>query len=81
MSTEENISEENELKYENGICKGTFFDSEVDAFEFQVKHECIEINVKKVTYISLNRENLKELLKFMDEAENIYNEQIKQNVK
>lgn len=81
MSTEEKISEENELKYENGICKGTFFDSEVDAFEFKVKFECIEINVEDVTYISLDRENLKELLKFIDEADNIYQQQIKQNVK
>lgn len=39
------------------------------------------INVKDVTYISLNRENLKELLKFIDEADNIYQQQIKQNVK
>ena len=81
MSAEEKRSEENKLKYENGICKGTFSDDDFDTFKFKVKHECIEIDVEDVTYISLNRENLKELLKFMDEADNIYQQQIKQNVK
>ena len=68
------IQKANKLFFEEGIVKAQIIDGEIDPLNCYFNNDgCVIIDTKKYTYITLSKENLKELLKLINDAGNKFN--------
>jgi len=61
----------------DGTIKTKIYDAEQDEIKCRFNaDECVELNTKNLTYITLTRENLQDLLDSIDKAEEEYSKRL-----
>ncbi len=64
----------NKLQIDEGIAKARILDAELDILNCSFNGDrCVKIDTKKLTYITLTLQNLKELKKLIIKSEKYYN--------
>jgi hypothetical protein len=62
----------------DGTIKATIIDAELDGIKCKFNYDdCVELNTKDYSYITLSRENLCQLIHLIDKAEALYDKRSK----
>lgn len=58
-----------------GTCRAQIIDAEIDPIDCSFHYdECVQINTKDLTYITLSIDNLYELIELIEQSEKYYDE-------
>jgi len=61
------------LKIEGGIATAQLVDEELDCFEVTLNNDsCVQIDTEGFSWITLSRENIMDLIRLIDEADEFY---------